>query len=50
MQRRKLIIVHGNFSSSLHFVRLIKTYHLYHILAPDMRGFGDQLTTIVLKH
>lgn len=43
MQRRKtLLLVHGNFSSSLHFVRAIKNLSPhFHILAPDMRGFGD---------
>lgn len=37
-----LILIHGNFSSSLHysplFERLPKDFH---VLAPDLRGFGD---------
>lgn len=36
------LLIHGNFSSSLHFMRAIKNYKdHYHILAPDLRGFGD---------
>ncbi len=40
--KEALILIHGNFSSSLHysplFERLPKDLH---VLAPDMRGFGD---------
>lgn len=41
-KKKTLLLVHGNFSSSLHFVRAIKNLSPhFHILAPDMRGFGD---------
>ncbi len=42
VKKKTLLLVHGNFSSSLHFVRAIKNLSPhFHILAPDMRGFGD---------
>lgn len=41
-KKPKLVLIHGNFSSSLHYVRLIELLENdYHIFAPDMRGFGD---------
>lgn len=39
---KTLMLVHGNFSSGLHFMRAIKNLSPhFHIIAPDMRGFGD---------
>lgn len=37
-----VFLIHGNMSSSLHFLPLIERLpEKYHIIAPDMRGFGD---------
>ena len=37
-----LILIHGNFSSSLHFSTLIEQLPKdVHIIAPDLRGYGD---------
>lgn len=39
---QKLLLIHGNFSSSLHFSTLLeKLPETIHVLACDMRGFGD---------
>lgn len=39
---KTLLLVHGNFSSGKQFARAIKNLSPhFHILAPDMRGFGD---------
>jgi pimeloyl-ACP methyl ester carboxylesterase len=35
------ILIHGNFASSLHFFPILKSLHGLHIIAPDLRGFGD---------
>lgn len=40
--KETVLLVHGNFLSSMYYIRAIK--HLskhYHVLAPDMRGYGD---------
>lgn len=40
--KKTLLLIHGNFSSSMHFVVLINNLKdKYHLLVPDMRGFGD---------
>lgn len=40
--KKKVLLIHGNFSSSLHYIVLINNLkEKYHVLAPDMRGFGD---------
>lgn len=37
-----LLLVHGNFSSGAHYYRAINNLSPeFHIIAPDMRGFGD---------
>lgn len=37
-----LVLIHGNMSSSLHFLPLVERLKdQYRIIAPDMRGFGD---------
>ena len=37
-----LVLIHGNMSSSVHYKPLIeKLQDQYHIIAPDLRGFGD---------
>ena len=37
-----LILVHGNMSSSVHFMPLIKSLpENIRVIAPDLRGFGD---------
>lgn len=37
-----LVLIHGNMSSSIHFLPLIeRLQNKYRIIAPDMRGFGD---------
>lgn len=39
---KTLILVHGNMSSSVHFLPLInKLENNYRVIAPDLRGFGD---------
>ncbi|MFH0767593.1 MAG: alpha/beta hydrolase [Bacillota bacterium] len=39
---KTLILIHGNFSSSLHFSPLLERLPKdIHVLAPDLRGFGD---------
>ncbi len=39
---RPLVLIHGNMSSSLHYEPLIQQLETdHHILAPDLRGFGD---------
>lgn len=40
--KKTLLLIHGNFSAGPHFLGAIKNFkEEYHILAPDMRGFGD---------
>lgn len=37
-----LVLVHGNMSSSFHFTPVFETLAKdYHVIAPDLRGFGD---------
>jgi len=37
-----VLLIHGNMSSGLHYLPLInRLENEYHVLAPDMRGFGD---------
>ena len=39
---RKLLLVHGNLSSSVHWQRVIEQFEPYFtIYAPDMRGYGE---------
>ncbi len=39
---KTLILIHGNFSSSLHYTPLLERLpDDIHVLAPDMRGYGD---------
>lgn len=39
---KTLVLLHGNMSSSVHYKPLIEGLQSdYHILVPDMRGFGD---------
>lgn len=41
-ENKTLLLIHGNFSSSLHHARAIKNLSPhFHVIAPDMRGFGD---------
>ncbi len=40
-KEKTLLLIHGNFSSSLHYMPLIERLEDYRILAPDLRGFGD---------
>ena len=41
-KNKTLLLVHGNFSSGMHYYRAIKNLSPeFHIIAPDMRGFGD---------
>ena len=35
------LLIHGNASSSLHFLPLFRNMKNVHLLAPDLRGFGD---------
>ncbi|MGI6787742.1 MAG: alpha/beta fold hydrolase [Acholeplasmataceae bacterium] len=40
--KETVLLVHGNFSSSAHWLRMIENLKgKYHVLAPDLRGFGD---------
>ncbi|MFW5842065.1 MAG: alpha/beta fold hydrolase [Bacillota bacterium] len=36
-----ILLVHGNMSSGVHYQPLIERIKDYHVLAPDLRGFGD---------
>lgn len=39
---RTIVLIHGNMTSSLHFdVLLERLAEDYHVIAPDMRGFGE---------
>ncbi len=39
---KKMVLVHGNMSSSVHWQLVMEALEDdYHILAPDLRGFGD---------
>lgn len=39
---KTLVLIHGNMSSSIHYKPLIEELkEHYHIIAPDLRGFGD---------
>lgn len=41
-QNQTLVLIHGNMTSSVHFDLLIgKLKHSYHIIALDLRGFGQ---------
>lgn len=40
-QDKTILLVHGNMSSGLHYKPLIERLDNYHVLAPDLRGFGD---------
>lgn len=40
-KKTTLLLVHGNMSSGVHYQPLIERVKDYHILAPDLRGFGD---------
>jgi len=35
------LLIHGNASSSLHYLPLFRNMSNVHLLAPDLRGFGD---------
>lgn len=35
------LLLHGNMSSSVHFLPLFKRLTDFHLIAPDLRGFGD---------
>lgn len=40
--KETLVLIHGNMSSSVHFLPLIdRLKDKFHIIAPDLRGFGD---------
>ncbi len=40
--KETVLLVHGNFSSSAHWLRMIEDLKgKYHLLVPDLRGFGD---------
>ncbi|MFA7589546.1 MAG: alpha/beta hydrolase [Acholeplasmataceae bacterium] len=40
--KEKILLLHGNMASSVHMVTLIdKLKDRYHVIAPDLRGFGD---------
>jgi len=40
--KETLLLVHGNMSSGVHYKPLIKHFKKdYHVVAPDLRGFGD---------
>lgn len=42
IKNKTLLLIHGNFSSSLHFSRAIANLSPhFHVVAPDLRGFGD---------
>lgn len=36
-----LLLIHGNMSSSMHFLPLFSRLKGYRLIAPDLRGFGD---------
>jgi len=36
-----ILLIHGNASSSLHFLPLFRNMNDVHLVAPDIRGFGD---------
>ncbi len=36
-----VLFVHGNMSSGVHFEPLVEHFTDYHVLIPDLRGFGD---------
>ncbi len=41
-ERRGLVLIHGNMTSSKHFDILLEALpEEYHLIAPDMRGFGE---------
>jgi len=45
-----LILVHGNMSSSFHFTPIMDDLaKTYHVIAPDLRGFGDSTYHIPLE-
>ncbi len=45
-KKETLLLVHGNMSSGVHYEPIIKELaDRYHILAPDLRGFGDSTYT-----
>jgi pimeloyl-ACP methyl ester carboxylesterase len=40
-QGKAILFLHGNMSSSLHYLPLLKRIEGYRLIAPDLRGFGD---------
>lgn len=41
-KNKTILLIHGNFSSGAHYLILInRLKEHYHVIAPDMRGFGD---------
>jgi pimeloyl-ACP methyl ester carboxylesterase len=40
-KEKAVLLVHGNMSSGVHYTPLIERMKDYHVLAPDLRGFGD---------
>ncbi len=36
-----VLMIHGNMSSSVHYAPLVTYFKDYHVLIPDLRGFGD---------
>ncbi len=36
-----LVLIHGNMSSGVHFEPIIEKLEDYHLIVPDLRGFGD---------
>jgi pimeloyl-ACP methyl ester carboxylesterase len=40
-QGETILFIHGNMSSSLHYLPLLERIKGYRLLVPDLRGFGD---------
>jgi pimeloyl-ACP methyl ester carboxylesterase len=40
-QGETILLIHGNMSSSLHYLPLLERLKGYRLLVPDLRGFGD---------
>lgn len=38
---KTLLLIHGNSSSSMHYLPLFRRLNAVHLVAPDLRGFGD---------
>lgn len=48
---KMLFLIHGNMSGSLHWTPLIERLEdTYHIIAPDMKGYGDSTYNIPFNH